>query len=29
MGASMLPKGMLLVFMPMRLVGDVWPVVSP
>src|SRR6266704_1158236 len=28
-GASMLPKGMLFVFMPMRLVGEVWPVVRP
>ena len=28
-GASTLPKGMLLVFMPRRLVGEVWPVVRP
>src|SRR6266566_3190170 len=28
-GASILPNGMLFVFIPMRLVGEVWPVVSP
>ena len=28
-GASTLPKGVLLVFIPMVLVGEIWPVVSP
>jgi hypothetical protein len=28
-GASMFPNGMLFVFIPTRLVGEVWPVVRP
>ena len=28
-GCSTLPNGVLLVFIPTRLVGDTWPVVRP